>query len=162
MVDRKVEGSWSFRRRSPSPSRVAAVGLYGFIACAIVRRTREIGIRIALGATRRDVLGFVVRQCAVVVGVAAVLGSVSAFVAARATTGVLFFGIDATDAPAWGGAIVVSITVGVVAHLVPALCAVGGAALGMNRSRNVHEQLPNEYIDGDASEAPPQTDETCG
>ena len=41
---------------------LAAVGLYGVIACAIARRTREIGIRMALGATHRDVLGFVVRQ----------------------------------------------------------------------------------------------------
>ncbi len=106
---------------------LAAVGLYGVIACAIVRRTREIGIRMALGATRRDVLGLVVRQCAVVVGVGAALGSVSAFAAARATAGVLFFGIDATDAPAWGGAIVVSVAVGAVAHLAPALRAVGVA-----------------------------------
>ena len=106
---------------------LAAVGLYGVIACAIVRRTREIGIRMALGATRRDVLGLVVRQCAVVVGTGAVLGSVSAFVGARATAGVLFFGIGATDAPAWGGAIVVSMAVGVVAHLAPALRAVGVA-----------------------------------
>ena len=106
---------------------LAAVGLYGVIACEIVQRTREIGIRMALGATHRDVLGFVVRQCAVVVGIGAVLGSVSAFVAARATARVLFFGIAAGDAPAWGGAIVVSIAVGVVAHLVPALRAVGVA-----------------------------------
>ena len=106
---------------------LAAVGLYGVIACEIVRRTREIGIRMALGATHRDVLGFVVRQCAVVVGIGAVLGSVSAFLAARATARVLFFGIAAGDAPAWGGAIVVSIAVGVVAHLVPALRAVGVA-----------------------------------
>ena len=56
-----------------------------------------------------------------------VLGSMSAFVATRATASVLFFGIDATDALAWGGAIAVSIAVGVAAHLVPALRAVGVA-----------------------------------
>ena len=106
---------------------LAAVGLYGVVACAIVRRTREIGIRMALGATRRHVLGFVVRQCAVVVGVGVVLGSAAAFLAARATASVLFFGIDATDPLAWGGAIVVSIAVGVAAHVVPALRAVGVA-----------------------------------
>ena len=106
---------------------LAAVGLYAVIACAIVRRTREIGIRIALGATHRDVLGFVLRQCAVVVGVGAVLGSVSAFAAARATASVLFFGIGATDALAWGGAIVVSIAAGAAAHVVPALHAVSVA-----------------------------------
>ena len=59
----------------------------------------------------------------VVVGIGAVLGSVSAFAAARATAGVLF-GIDAGDVIAWGGAMVVLIAIGVVAHAVPALRAV--------------------------------------
>ena len=62
-----------------------------------------------------------------VLSVGVVLGSVSAFVAARATASVLFFGIDAMDTLAWGGAIVVSIAVGVAPHVVPALRAVGVA-----------------------------------
>ena len=62
---------------------LAAIGLYGVIACAIVRRTQEIGIRMALGATSRDVFGLVVQQGIVVVGIGAALGSVSAFAAAR-------------------------------------------------------------------------------
>ena len=102
---------------------LAAIGLYGVIACAIVRRTQEIGIRMALGATSRDVFGLVVQQGTLVVGIGAVLGSVSAFAAARATAGVLF-GIDAGDVIAWGGALVVLIAVGVVAHAIPALRAV--------------------------------------
>ena len=102
---------------------LAAIGLYGIIAYAVVRRTQEIGIRMALGATHRDVLGLVVRQGAVVVGIGAVLGALAALAAARATAGVLF-GIDAADALAWGGALVVLVAVGVVAHAVPALRAV--------------------------------------
>ena len=102
---------------------LAAIGLYGVIAYAIVRRTQEIGIRLALGATHRNVLGLVARQGAFVVGIGAVLGAVSAFTAAQATAGVLF-GIDAADALAWGGALVVLVAVGVVAHAVPALRAV--------------------------------------
>ncbi|MYH32125.1 MAG: ABC transporter permease [Acidobacteria bacterium] len=102
---------------------LAAIGLYGVIAYAIVRRTQEIGIRLALGATHRDVLGLVARQGALVVGIGAVLGSAAAFAAARATAGVLF-GIDPADALAWGGALVVLVAVGVLAHAVPALHAV--------------------------------------
>ena len=102
---------------------LATVGLYGIIAYAIVRRTQEIGIRMALGATHRDVLGLVVRQGAILVASGAALGAVAAFAAARATAGVLF-GIDATDALAWSGALAVLVAVGVAAHAVPALRAV--------------------------------------
>ena len=102
---------------------LAAIGLYGVVACAIVQRTQEIGIRMALGATNRNVLGLVVRQAALLVGAGAALGAVSAFAAARATAGVLF-GIDAADPLAWGGASVVLVVVGAAAHAVPALRAV--------------------------------------
>ena len=100
---------------------LAALGLYGVIAHAVVRRTREIGIRMALGATPRDVLRLVVRQGAVPVGAAA--GVALAFAAARATAGGLF-GIDATDPLAWGGAVVTLVVVGALAHAVPARRAV--------------------------------------
>ena len=102
---------------------LAALGLYGVIAHAVVRRTREIGIRMALGATPRDVLRLVVRQGAVPVGVGAAAGVALAFAAARATAGVLF-GIDATDPLAWGGAVVTLAAVGALAHAVPARRAV--------------------------------------
>ena len=98
---------------------LAAIGLYGVIAYAIVRRTQEIGIRMALGATHRDVLLLVVRQGAAVVAIGATIGSVAAFAAARATAGLLF-GIDAGDALAWSGAIVVLLAVGALAHALPA------------------------------------------
>ena len=102
---------------------LAAIGLYAVISHAIVRRTQEIGIRMALGATRRDVLGLVVREGAVVMAIGAAFGSALAFAAARVTAGVLF-GIDAADAPAWGAAVVVLVAVGVLAHAAPALRAV--------------------------------------
>ena len=98
---------------------LAAIGLYGVIAYAIVRRTQEIGIRMALGATHRDVLLLVVRQGAAVVAIGATIGSVAAFAAARTTAGVLF-GIDAGDTLAWSGAIVVLLAVGALAHALPA------------------------------------------
>ena len=102
---------------------LAALGLYGVIAHAVVRRTREIGIRMALGATPRDVLGLILRQGAVLVAVGAAAGAALAFVAARATAGVLF-GVDATDPLAWGGAAVTLAAVGVLAHALPARRAV--------------------------------------
>ena len=102
---------------------LAALGLYGVIAHAVARRTREIGIRMALGATPRDVLRLVVRQGAVPVGVGAAAGVALAFAAARATAGVLF-GIDATDPLAWSGAVVTLAAVGALAHAVPARRAV--------------------------------------
>ena len=102
---------------------LAALGLYGVIAHAVARRIREIGIRVALGATPRDVLGLVVRQGAVPVGVGAAAGVALAFAAACATAGVLF-GIDATDPLAWGGAVVTLTAVGALAHVVPARRAV--------------------------------------
>ena len=102
---------------------LAAIGLYGVIACSMMRRTQEIGIRVALGAAPRDVLALVVREGAVVMGIGAVLGSVLAISAARATAGVLF-GIDAADAPAWAVALLVLLVAGVLAHAAPALRAV--------------------------------------
>lgn len=97
---------------------LAAIGLYGVIAFAVVQRTREIGIRMALGANRGDVLRLVGRQGAVLVGLGGAVGLVLAFVAAHATAGVLF-GIDATDRLAWAGAIAVLVAVGALAHAVP-------------------------------------------
>ena len=102
---------------------LAALGLYGVIAHAVVRRTREIGIRMALGATPRDVLGLVVRQGAFSVAVGVAVGAALAFAAARATAGVLF-GVDAADPLAWGGAVLTLAAVGGLAHAVPARRAV--------------------------------------
>ena len=77
----------------------------------------------ALGATRRDVVRLVVRQGALSAGTGVAVGSTAAFVAARATAGVLF-GIDASDTLAWGGALLILVAVGVAAYAAPALRAV--------------------------------------
>ena len=102
---------------------LAAIGLYGVVAFALVRRTQEIGVRMALGATRRDIVRLVIQQGAFALGVGVAVGSTAAFAAARATAGVLF-GIDASDALAWGGALLVLVAVGVAAHAAPTLRAV--------------------------------------
>jgi predicted permease len=98
---------------------LAAVGLYGVIAYAVARRTREIGIRVALGAAPGGVVALVMRQgLAVAVGGVAV-GSVLAFLAARAVSSALY-GISALDPLAWSGAIAALLTAATLANYIPA------------------------------------------
>jgi putative ABC transport system permease protein len=69
---------------------LAAIGLYGMLAFGVARRTREIGVRLALGATRREVLGLVVRQGMTLTLAGLGLGIVGAFGATRLMRGLLF------------------------------------------------------------------------
>jgi macrolide transport system ATP-binding/permease protein len=100
-------------------SALAAVGLYGVIAYWVSRRTREIGVRMALGARPVAVMGLVMRQglAAVVIGI--ILGSVLAIGAARLLTAVLY-GVSPTDPLAWSVALAVLLGSGLVAVGVPA------------------------------------------
>ncbi len=69
---------------------LSAVGLYGLIAYGVTRRTREFGIRLALGASRPDVLRLVLRDGARLAAVGLVLGLVGALAAARLLEGMLY------------------------------------------------------------------------
>jgi hypothetical protein len=69
---------------------LAAVGLYSIVAYGVVQRTREIGVRIALGAARGDVVSLVVRESALFVIVGAVCGVLAALLATRVVQSMLF------------------------------------------------------------------------
>jgi predicted permease len=102
---------------------LAAIGLYGVIAYSVARRTREIGIRVALGARPGAVVRLVMRQ-GLVVAVAGLLAGgavtgVVAVLAAREISGVLYQ-VSVGDPFSWGGAAVLLLTVSAFANLIPA------------------------------------------
>jgi len=75
---------------------LGAVGIYGVVAYAVARRTREIGVRMALGARATDVLGMVLREGGVLAGAGVALGIVGALVASRVLASFLF-GVTPND-----------------------------------------------------------------
>ena len=98
---------------------LAAIGLYGVIAYSVARRTREIGIRMALGAAPGGVLGLIMRQGMTVAAVGAGAGAVLAVGAAHAVAGALYE-VGPLDPLAWTGALAVLLGVSVLANLMPA------------------------------------------
>jgi predicted permease len=98
---------------------LACIGLYGVVSYETVRRTRDIGIRMALGARRADVLRLVMRQTVVVVTIGAGIGIALALAASRLIRGLLF-GIAPSDPLAIGAALAVLIGVALVASYMPA------------------------------------------
>jgi ABC-type antimicrobial peptide transport system permease subunit len=75
---------------------LATVGIYGVLTASVSQRTRELGIRMALGATARDVGRLIVRQGLKLVLIGIVIGVVSALALQR-VIGKLLFGISPTD-----------------------------------------------------------------
>jgi putative ABC transport system permease protein len=92
---------------------LAMIGVFGVINYSVAQRTREIGIRIALGAQRGDVFRIVVGQGLVLALVGIALGAVGAFALTRLISGLLF-GVSPTDGPTF---VMVSLIVTVVAFL---------------------------------------------
>ena len=98
---------------------LAAIGLYGVIAYSVARRTREIGIRVALGADTGRVLRMVMRQGLAIALAGAVAGGLLAAGAARLLGGVMY-GVGSADPAAWAGAFVVLFLAAALANYIPA------------------------------------------
>jgi len=98
---------------------LAAIGLYGVMAALVRDQIREIGIRIALGATPSRVRTDVLARAAVITGVGLVAGVAGALATSRLLTALLF-GVGPADPIALGGACVLLLAVGGLAAYVPA------------------------------------------
>jgi len=98
---------------------LTAVGLYGVIAYTVVQRTREFGIRLALGASQATVLRGVLRGGLLLVG-AGVLAGVIGAVAFTRVLGSLLYEVSATDPAVFAGIVALLAVVGVVASYAPA------------------------------------------
>jgi hypothetical protein len=98
---------------------LSAVGIFGVVAHFVGRRTREIGIRIALGAKARDVVGLILRRTMRPVAIGAMIG-VAAAVAASGILSNVLFGVSPIDAVGIGLAVAFVLGVGLVAGLLPA------------------------------------------
>ena len=98
---------------------LAAIGLYGVIAFSVARRTREIGLRIALGAQTGSVLGMVMRQGFGLAGIGVAIGAVLAAAAGIALSGLLY-GITPLDPIAWLLAMLTLLAAAAMANFVPA------------------------------------------
>jgi ABC-type antimicrobial peptide transport system permease subunit len=98
---------------------LAAVGLYGIVAYLVGQRAREIGVRVALGAGRRDVLRLVVGEGMRPVAAGVAVGLVLALGASRLLTSFLL-GVSPLDAPAYAGAAAVLTEVALAASYLPA------------------------------------------
>jgi putative ABC transport system permease protein len=98
---------------------LAAAGIYGVLAGSVAERTREIGVRSALGATRANVLGLVFRQGLGLVGVGAVVGVAGAALASRLIAGLLI-GISRFDPLTYLGTATLLLAVAALACSIPA------------------------------------------
>jgi predicted permease len=103
---------------------LATVGLYGVLSFTVATHTRELGIRKAVGASRRDLYRHVLRGALAVVGIGIALGLTAAVFASRLIQGLLY-GVEASDPLTLGAAAALLLAVGLGASLLPARRAAG-------------------------------------
>jgi len=98
---------------------LAATGIYGVMSYSVRRRTREIGTRLALGASRRDIVILIMRQATVVTMLGVAVGIGFALVASRSLTAILF-GVAPWDPMSIASAIAILTMVALAASYLPA------------------------------------------
>src|SRR5438309_2533862 len=101
---------------------LAGVGIYGVISYLVVQRTHEIGVRMALGAQRRDVLQLVVGHAAKLVGIGTAIGLILAFFSTR-TLSALLYSVGAFDAGTFVFVTIALAAIALLASYIPALRA---------------------------------------
>jgi putative ABC transport system permease protein len=103
---------------------LAAVGLYSVLGYAVSLRTREIGVRVALGAEPRSVAALILRQAAGMTLLGVALGLAGAFVLIRFMQS-LIYGISAFDVPTFAGVTILLLAIAALASYIPARRAAG-------------------------------------
>ena len=112
-------GAWLLAGFGSLALLLAAIGIYGVLSFSIARRTREMGIRLALGAAPREVFLSVVRGGMTLVGTGAVIGLIGGFATARLLARFLY-GVPTSDPATFAGAATLLIAIALVACIVPA------------------------------------------
>jgi len=105
--------------------QLASIGLYGVMAYSVAQRTHEIGIRMALGAERRDVLKMILRQGMVLTLLGVVLGLAGAYVLTKYLASLMnltsmLYGVKVNDPVTYGAIAVLLTLVALVACYIPA------------------------------------------
>ena len=102
---------------------LAAIGIHGLLAFTVAARSREIGVRIALGAKARDILWMVMSRSTTLAIIGVALGAVLAYAAGRSMQALLF-GVDPADARVFSAAVLLSLLMALAGSLAPAWRAI--------------------------------------
>jgi ABC-type antimicrobial peptide transport system permease subunit len=98
---------------------LSAIGLYGVLACSVAERTREIGIRIAMGASNSAVVRMVIRRTLLLAGAGVAVGTAGALAATRVLRAFLFE-VSPTDVATFSATAALLLAIALLAALIPA------------------------------------------
>jgi ABC-type antimicrobial peptide transport system permease subunit len=111
--------AWIFTALGALALFLTSAGIYGVVAYTTARRTKEVGIRVALGAAPRDVVGVVLRGAMVPLSAGLIAGLVAALILSRLLSSLLYE-TSQTDAVTYLGAALLLLALGIAASLRPA------------------------------------------